>query len=325
MLSKVAERVYWMVRYLERAEDGARLISVYGDLLLDLPRSAGLGWKDITPVLGVPKVPVRGRRAPTDAAVLRFLLLDPRNPGSLRASIANARENARTTRDLLPTEAWRAVNELHLFATKQLARSVAQRHRNELLGELVHQVQQITGLLTGTMSHGAAYQFLRIGRYLERAEMTTRIVDVAAALLMTGRKELAGYENTLWMAVLRSLSGYQMYRQHVRRRVHAADVLHYLLQDREFPRAVTYCMHELEAASGKLPKSAALVRLAARYRRDLGKARLDRLDLAEVHQLVDQLQQRFGTLHKSISATWFHPDMAPRRSAGPQAKPAASA
>lgn len=308
MLSKVAERVYWMVRYLERAEDGARLISVYGDLLLDLPRSAGLGWKDITPLIGVPRVPGRGRRAPTDAAILRFLLIDPRNPGSLLASIACARENARTTRDLLPTEAWRAVNELHLFATRQLPKAVTQRHRNALLGTLVRQVQQITGLLTGTMTHGSAYQFVRIGRYLERAEMTTRIVDVAAALLMTGRDELATLENTLWMSVLRSLSGYQMYRQHVRRRVHSTDVLRYLLQDGEFPRAVSYCVGELEAASEKLPNSAVPVALAASLRRGLLKARLDRLDPAGVHELVDQLQLQFGTLHEAIAATWFHPD-----------------
>jgi uncharacterized alpha-E superfamily protein len=308
MLSKVAERVYWMVRYLERAEDGARLISVYGDLLLDLPRSAGLGWKDITPLLSVPRVPGRGRRAPTDPAVLRFLLTDPRNPGSLLVCIANARENARTTRDLLPTEAWRAVNELHLFATKQLSKAVTGRHRNASLGTLVAQVQQITGLLTGTMSHGSAYQFLRIGRYLERAEMTTRIVDVAAALLMTGRKDLATFENTLWMSVLRSLSGYQMYRQHVRRRVYSTDVLRYLLQDGEFPRAVAYCIGELQAACEKLPRSKVPATLAAGVGRDLQKARLERLDLAEVHQLVDQLQLRFAELHEAITATWFHPD-----------------
>jgi uncharacterized alpha-E superfamily protein len=308
MLSRVAERVYWMVRYLERAEDGARLISVFGDLLLDLPRSAGLGWKDITPLLSVPRVPGRGRRAPTDATVLRFLLTDPRNPGSLLASIAYARENARTTRDLLPTEAWRAVNELHLFAARQLSRAVTGRHRNALLGALVGQVQQITGLLTGTMSHGSAYQFLRIGRYLERAEMTTRIVDVAAALLMTGREDLAAYENTLWMSVLRSLSAYQMYRQHVRRRVHSTDVLRYLFQDDEFPRAVTYCVAELQAACEKLPRSTAPAALSASVRRDLQKARLERLDLAEIHALVDSLQLRFAELHAVITATWFQPD-----------------
>lgn len=310
MLSKVAERVYWMVRYLERAEDAARLISVYGDLLLDLPRSTGIGWRQIPGVLGVEPVPGEASLQPTDESMLEYLLIDPRNPSSVLACVANARENARTTRDLLPTEAWHAVNELHLFVSGQLANAVGQRHRNEILARLIRQVQQTTGLLAGTMSHGVSYQFVRIGRYLERAEMTTRMVDVAAALLTTGRQELAGYENTLWVSVLRSQSAYQMYRQHVRRRVFSEDVLRFLLQDREFPRAVAYCVAEVRAASARLPHSKVPEELAASLCRDLDVARPERLTFTEVHELVDQLQLRLGALHDAVGQTWFRPDVA---------------
>lgn len=308
MLSKVAERVYWMVRYLERAEDAARLVNVFGDLLVDLPKSTGVGWRDISEVLGVvPPSQADGTRPPSDGEVLGMLLADAKNPSSVVSAIGAARENARTTRDLLPTEAWRAVNELHLYATRQMPRALSQRYRDNVLGEVISQCQRIAGLLQGTMSHGPAYQFVRIGRFIERADMTTRVVDVAAALLLTGKEELAEYDNTLWMAVLRSLSGYQMYRQYVRRRVEGADVLRYLLKDCEFPRAVRYCADELQGAFARLPNPDRAVKATAKLVAGLDRVRPGRMTPKEVHELVDQLQAHLAQLHDVVSATWFRP------------------
>lgn len=311
MLSKVAERVYWMVRYLERAEDAARLVSVHGDLMLDLPKSAGVGWRDISMVLGVEQSrPAGGARKLGDRAVLDMLLADAKNPSSVLSAITAARENARTTRDILPTEAWRAVNELHLRAAKTLPRAFEQRHRNAVLGDIVARCQQIAGLLQGTMSHGPAYQFVRIGRFMERADMTTRVIDVAAALLLAGKDELAEFDNTLWAAVLRSLSGYQMYRQYVRRRVESADVLRYLLKDREFPRAVHYCTDELQSAFARLPHPEKPVAVAARLGAGLDRVRPGRMSIDEVHELVDQLQAQLAELHDAVRAAWFRPVIA---------------
>lgn len=308
MLSKVAERVYWMVRYLERAEDAARLVSVYGDLLLDLPKSTGVGWRDVSQVMGAESSrPKRGARPPPDRVVLGLLLADAKNPSSVLSTIGAARENARTTRDILPTEAWRAVNELHLFAAEKLPRVLGQRHRDAVLSDIVAQCQQIAGLLQGTMSHGPAYQFVRIGRFIERADMTTRVVDVAAALLLTGKEELAEFDTTLWAAVLRSLSGYQMYRQYVRRRVESADVLRYLLKDREFPRAIRYCSDELQGAFGQLPHPDQAVRAAAQLGAEMDRVRPGRMSIDEVRELVDQLQAQLAGLHDAVATTWFRP------------------
>lgn len=308
MLSKVAERVYWMVRYLERAEDAARLVSVYGNLLLDLPKSTGVGWRDVSQVMGVESSrPRRGARLRPDRAVLGLLLADARNPSSVLSTIAAARENARTTRDILPTEAWRAVNELHIFAAEKLPRVLGQRHRDAVLSDIVAQCQQIAGLLQGTMSHGPAYQFVRIGRFIERADMTTRVVDVAASLLLTGKEELAEFDTTLWAAVLRSLSGYQMYRQYVRRRVESADVLRYLLKDREFPRAIRYCSDELQGAFAGLPHPEQAVRAAAKLGAEVDRVRPGRMSIDEVRELVDQLQAQLAGLNDVVATTWFRP------------------
>ncbi len=310
MLSKVAERLYWMTRYLERAEDTSRLVRVYGGLLIDLPRSTGLGWSEILEVLGSAAACKELGRNRSERLRLRFLLADLDNPGSVLASIRASRENARTTRDVIPTEAWQAVNELYLYGTRQLNRAVGQRHRDETLTTVVEQCQQIAGLLAGTMSHGPAYQFVRTGRYLERADMTSRVIEAAAGLLLGGRGELTNYDNTLWIAVLRCLSGYQMYRQYVRRRINAADVIGFLLKDSAFPRSLNYCVRELESACGELPNATAPRREAAQLGRQLGRLKPGRLDIAELHALLDELQLQFASLHEAIATTWFRPTLA---------------
>ncbi len=310
MLSKVAERLYWMTRYLERAEDSARLVRVYGGLFIDLPRSTGLGWAEVLDVLGSTTTCRALGRDRSERTRLKFLLADTDNPGSVLTSIRSARENARTTRDVIPTEAWQAVNELYLHGTQQLRRAVDQRHRDEVLTGVVERSQQITGMLSGTMSHGPAYQFVRMGRYLERADMTSRVIESAAGLLLTGREELTDYDNTLWMAVLRCLSGYQMYRQYVRRRINAEDVIGFLLKDTAFPRSLSHCVRELEAACGELPNAAKPRREAVQLGRQLDGLKPGRLEIAELHALLDELQLQFAGLHEALAMTWFRPSLA---------------
>lgn len=303
MLSRVAERVYWLGRYLERAENTARLIDVYGGLLLDLPASAGLNWRIVTEIIDGPGHAHGGGAADT----LDYLLSDAANPGSLVVSLSMARENARTTRDILPAEAWRAINELYLAGRDGLGPARAARQRHQVMAEIVERVQGLTGLLDGTMSHGDAYQFVRLGRNLERGDMTTRIIDVAAALLMVRRDELAELDNTLWMAVLRCASGYQMYRQHVRRRIVATDVIGFLLKDEDFPRSVRHCLAEAGRSLARLPRAEAVL---PRVRRTV--ARLDglapvALDEAGVHALIDELQVEIAAVSEAVAAHWFYP------------------
>ena len=178
-------------------------------------------------------------RVPSVDAAERFFVADRDNPSSVRSSLALARESVRTTRDIVPSEAWRSINELCLWVTQELDAETSHRRRYGIHSRVVERCQQISGLLADTMSHDAAYQFFRLGRGIERADMTTRIIDVAAAMLL-GREQLARFDNTLWMAVLQSLSAYQMYRQKVRRRIDGPDVIAYLLKDTQFPRAIAF-------------------------------------------------------------------------------------
>jgi uncharacterized alpha-E superfamily protein len=303
MLSRVAERVYWMSRYLERVENSARLVAVYGELLLDLPEEAKLDWSFALQILGMEAA---YRESGGSASELEFLLISENNVASLMSGIGFARENARTTRDIVPSEAWRAINELHIYAANNLP-NMARRPGSRIPAELVGKCHEITGILEGTMSHGPAYQFVRLGRSLERIDMTSRIIDVAAAIMLAGRDELQLHESTIWRAVLRAQGAYQMYRQYVRRRILGHDVVAFLLQDESFPRSVTHCMGVLENALGKLPRSdKAQVQMDA-VRARLAEVSVEDLDHAHLHQFADDLQLELAKLNDVIFDTWLNP------------------
>ncbi len=309
MLSRVAERIYWAARYLERAENTARLTKVYGTLLLDLPAAAGVGWERLVDITGdTSAFEALGKKA-TDRSVLRFLLADPENPGSVLSSLVAARENFRTSRDLVPREAWKTVNELYLYAGDHLRQAVFQRHRHEVLETVMERCQQIRGLLADSMNHGDAYQFLRIGRGIERADMTTRIIDVAAATLLNRRTDLDPYRNSLWIAVLKSVSAYQMYRQQVRRSVVDREVITFLMTDPHFPRAVGYCLAELNNSLRALPRYETALRGVLRLQRITGDLDVGPMDLEDLREFIDTLQLELSYVNNRIAETWFLPEV----------------
>ncbi len=305
MLSRVAERMYWAGRYLERAENTARLVNTYASLLLDLPEEAGVGWPSLVQIVAAEDAFASRKSGTAEKDVLEFLLADADNPGSIASSLAFARENFRTSRDVVPREGWECVNELYLMGQRDLPRAVGRRHRFETLADCVSRCQQIAGLLSGTMSHGDAYRFLRMGNYLERADMTSRVVDVGAATLARGDAKLERYENTLWMTVLRSLSAYQMYRQYVRRRIAADDVVGFLLADGDFPRAVAHALGALGRCLEAIAGGEAPLGVLEELRGRITTNHRSHMSGAELHDYIDQLQQGFGNVHTAIAAEWF--------------------
>ena len=303
MLSRVAERIYWMSRYLERAENTARLVAVYRELLMDLPAEARLDWHVPLQILGLEET---WEKYGTDGAELEFLLAGPANHASLLASLNHARENARTTRDVMPSEAWLAINELHLHVDRALGEAPAGQAA-KLPQDIVRRCNEITGIVESAVSRGPVYQFIRLGRCLERADMTSRMLDVAAAVMLTGREELQHYTSTTWRAVLRALSAYQMYRQYVRRRIVGEDVVAFLLLDADFPRSIGYSVAQLRDAAMRLPRHGDARREIDALQASLAELDLEDITFASVHRLADDLQIELATLNDVIFRTWLNP------------------
>ncbi|MEX2470323.1 MAG: alpha-E domain-containing protein [Pseudohongiellaceae bacterium] len=314
LLSRVAERVYWQARYLERVENTARLLSVYSTLLLDMPRGTKLGWHTLVQISGTEKTFARRYKQQSERNVIRFLLSE-RNGQSILDNLALTRENARTTREVMPTEAFELINNLYYLARDQADNAVARGPRHELLEGLIACCQQITGLLSGSMSRDDAYSFFRLGRSLERADMTTRIVDVGTRDLLepviktdSDDSSRAPFENILWMNVLRSQSAYQMYRQHVRERIRGEDVVRYLMQDEEFPRATAHNLTTLVKVLQKLPNSGKVKWQVDKTRRLVREGDIAKLLGKGLLRYIDELQKELAEIHFKIADTWFLPN-----------------
>jgi uncharacterized alpha-E superfamily protein len=311
MLSRVAERVYWMGRYIERAESTARLVNAFTTQVLDLPKGVEPGWKQLIDIMGTNSAFEKHYNHYDERNTVKFLLADTDDAGSIMTALAMARENVRTTRDLLPTEAWEHTNALYLYARENVQHGITRKGRFTFLKNIILRCQQITGLLSGTMSHDEAYDFVRTGRNLERADMTTRIVDSAVFILMPRKDEPSAYDNILWVNVLKSLSAFQMYRQHVRNRVVGDAVIRYLIRDSAFPRSVAYTVAEAQVAVSTLPRSKAPLRAIGRLQRRLNEVQTHKMSLDELHAFIDELQAGFNEVHEQIWSTWFRLDQVP--------------
>lgn len=307
MLSRLAENLYWHGRYLERAEDLARLVNVNANLNMDLPTGLNAGWEPLVRITGNAEVFHERHDQAGERQVVNFLLADVDNSGSLKTTLEFARENLRSARDLLPREVWEQMNALYLKGQETLTGNLAKRRRHEFLRELILDCQQIDGTLLGCMSQDHAYDFILIGRYLERADMTTRILEVRGHdLLPEAHEELTPYESIQWMSVLKSLTAYQMYRRHVRLRVSGNDVLRFLLRDDQFPRAVMFCLRALEDLLSGLPGEDDLaLRQITRLQRRLNEVRLAGLRGTALSDLMDHLQAELAETDLAIRHTWF--------------------
>jgi uncharacterized alpha-E superfamily protein len=311
MLSRVADNLYWFSRYIRRAENTARLVGVSGQLQLDLPRAARFAWRPLIDTVGAADVfaklyPETEAEA-SEADVVRFLLIDERNPLSLRGSVRFAREIVRTVRETLPQEVWEAVNDIHLFIDANGEKGLGRRYRLDFLNRVIDGCLRVSGLLTANVSRDVGYQFLRLGTALEQADMTTRIIDAGASGLLRTRvaEDEEAFKAMQWMSVLRSLAAYQMYRRHVRQRVTPELALRFLLQNDQFPRSVLFCLSRgitiLPSMPARAPVDAALAQVLKLVR----NADPAKLASSDPRKFMDKLQIGLGDLHGAIHDSYF--------------------
>ncbi|MEN8720051.1 MAG: alpha-E domain-containing protein [Oceanococcaceae bacterium] len=311
LLSRVAEHFYWFGRYIERAENTARLIIANGNLALDLPGRARLDWYTLVETTSAQEAFASSGHNPTEPGVLRFLIADLNNPGSILSSLRYARENLRSMRDRVPREVAESMNVLYAVVSERSDGAIRRTSaRFDLLRGVMDHCQIVRGYLAGTMSRGLGYRFIRSGQVLERADMTTRIMDVRVEDLLPDDHELPAVADALqWMAVLRSLSAYQMYRRHKPGAIKARHVIDFLLQDESFPRSVYSALSQFRDHAGQLPQPQDVLGAVDAALGDVSSLRAAVLsaDNARLHTTLDQLQVTLLNVHAAMDRSYFDP------------------
>lgn len=308
MLSRVAENIYWLARYVERAENTARLVRVNSHLVLDTPSGITPGWEPLVDIAGLSEGFHSIEREPNERNVVRFLIGDAHNPGSILSSLAAARENCRTVRDVLPRSSWEKLNELYLFAKENVQSGLTKGGRDGFLDGIISGSQQIVGLLGSVMYRDEAWHFSRIGRNLERADMTTRIIDVRSTdLFPDDLLESRSLDTLQWISVLRSMSGYQIYRRHVAIRVSRPEVLNFLFHDALFPRSFLHCIDAVDESIARLGNADAALRAIRALKKTLRQTTVGELTQASLHEFIDELQIGIINLHSSLAEAYFPP------------------
>jgi uncharacterized alpha-E superfamily protein len=246
MISRVAEHCYWMSRYLERAENTARVLDVNQTLLLDLDVPVEQRWRPVLIINGVHDM----RGEPEAEAVQYYMTWEEANRSSIAASLAAARENGRVIREVISADMWERINYYHLWLQGGMARILYDANRSEFYAQIRRINQLVHGIADATMAHGEAWEFFRLGKYLERASQTARILDVKYHILLPTPAQVGTpVDQAHWVAILTSCSGYEPFHKKVQPHGDlGAAVADFLIFDPQFPRSVVCCLAECEEA-----------------------------------------------------------------------------
>jgi uncharacterized alpha-E superfamily protein len=327
LLSRVADAVYWMARYIERAENVSRFIEVNLHMMLDLPSSDINQWRAIVDTTGDGEVFAERYGVADQENVVEFLTSDPKNLNSVFSCVRAARENARSVRETISSEMWEQVNALYL-----LIQGAKGQLSTDVLPSFFHNVRtacsQFQGVTDSTMTHNEAWQFIGLGRTLERADKTTRLLDVKYFILLPSVTDVGTpYDDIQWAAVLKSVSGFEMYRQK-HGRIFPPHLVEFLLLDNLFPRAVRYsvaradrALHAITGASADTFSCSSEQRLG-RLKSELDFAQVNSILASGLHEFLDGLQVKMNKIDECILADFFGDWAAGEDSRREQGRPA---
>jgi uncharacterized alpha-E superfamily protein len=308
VLSRVANSIYWMSRYLERADNVARFINVNVHLSLDLGADDTAQWQPLVVASGDAADFARRYGKPSEKNVLRFLTFDGKNPNSILSCINYARENARTVREAIPSDMWEKINELYHLVHKH-----SRKQRVTDLQEFYTHIRMCTHLFTGLLEDGMSreegWHFARLGKMIERADKTARFLDVKYFLLLPTPEYVdSPYDAVQWGAVLKSANAFEMYRKQFHR-INYKDVAQFLIFDPLFPRSIMHCVQTAErslaAICAAIGASSPAVKEMATLQNMLAGATIDAILTAGLHEFIDVFQLNLNVVDQSIFTSFF--------------------
>ncbi len=301
MLSRHAEGLFWMGRYIERASYITRMLDVaYNRQLEQTGRSSVQVWRDLLRVLYLePEFAARYGDGTSTAAVNRFLMFDRGNASSVAASVGEARTNVMNVRDIVPTELLESINQLHRGLTDGSLEQFVERSPHELYETVSRRCREVTGAIDEAMPRSDGYRFLMLGRLLERAEMTCRMIDV--------NRTVSGRDLSAWMGALRSMSGFHGFTQQHGPLAPADDVVRFMLVEPGFPFGVRHCLQRANALARELGSATdwKSARAIGRLTAELEYAEVPSVDDPALEEMLERLEDGIRLASEALHQDLF--------------------
>ncbi len=303
MLSRVADSLYWLARYIERAENNSRILDVNLQVTLDDDNvgedADKIDWQPILATLEDQQLFQKLYAVTSAETVCEFLTFAQENPNSIRSCVASARENARTVREYISSEMWERINGLYLWINSPEARQTFAASAIDFYRQLVDQAHQFHGTTDATLTHGEGWSFLQVGKYLERADSASRILDLKYHILLPRGEQVGGNVDTVqWQALLKSCSAFEAFRKIHTGQVTPGSVANFILLHEHFPRSIRFCVEQLDTALHTISGSSRshfaneAERLAGKLCSDLTYAKIADIIGGGLHQYLDGIQFR---------------------------------
>lgn len=304
MLSRSADNLYWMSRYIERAENIARILETSSQFLLDLGQGSrqmdNSGWRPILEVLCVDEDFDRIKKQDPELGILQFLSISKFNSDSIIQCIALARENARMVRDKISEEMWRELNRIHLFLKSESAKAEWEFSQHEFFNRIIRFSLLFQGLVQSTIAHNEGYLFIQLGKYLERADKTTRIVDIPS---LYEKKSLSV---SPWPTVLKSCSARATYLTSIGTTITEKESISLLLFDGNFPRSLRFCLNEVDSIMHKISQtprgnfSNEAERITGAVLASIDFNGKTDIELLGLHDYLDHIQDKINSIGEQI-------------------------
>ena len=293
-----------MSRYLERSNFTSRLLTTTSELQLDLALEDEISWKPLLTVMELNKDYLKLNKKYSERKIIDYFIKDKKNPSSLVNSLFYSKENSLVVRDILPEQSILKLNELLITFNKSIIKKNSKKNNLNLLNNIIQGSQNFMYSTDLEMQRNIDYQFLRLGRFLERTDMMIRILQTQ---VLRSKQHKKGYEYlTLeWINILKSISAFQAYRQYSQQDISISDIINFFLKTNTFPRSINWNLNQIERATYRISKKNNLIRNVKEIKKDINKYKIKTDNLDNFLLFLEKMLKKLNTLNNQIQKNYF--------------------
>jgi len=304
MLSRRAKLTYWMSRYLERSNFTSRLLISTNELQIDLYLNDEIAWKPLLSILGLTKDFTKVKREINEKNIMKYFISEKINPSSIISCLQFSKENSLIVRDRLPEQSVIKLNELFLSFNKSITKNLSKNKYLDLLRSVIQGSQNFMYSTDLEMQRNMDYQFLRLGRFIERSDMMVRILETQTLRSKEHNKDYE-YLTLEWINILKSISAFQAYRQYSNQDISISDIINFFLKTETFPRSVMWNLNQIERAIYRISNKNELLKEIKEIKKNVKKykVQIDKLDKLLI--FLAQIIKKITLLDEKIQKYYF--------------------